>query len=89
MSNKAFVDFEYNGEKHEIECTRDEKMLSICQKLAEKIGKDINKIQFEYLKEALDKNLTFEECFNLKKKKGAYGKFVGSVAKGLDLPGKA
>ena len=35
------------------------------------------------------KNLTFEECFNLKKKKGAYGKFVGSVAKGLDLPGKA
>ena len=71
MSNKAFVDFDYKGEKHEIECTKDEKMSSICEKLANELGKDLKEFDFLYLEEALDQDLTFEQCLNKKNEKEA------------------
>ena len=90
MSRKAQVDFTYNGTVHTIECTMDEKMKDICQRFAQKVGKDINVVDFLYLEQALNGDLTFEQCLNLqkqpeKKEPGAYGKLVGKVAKGLAI----
>ena len=85
MSRKAMVDFTYNGNAYTVECSMDDKMKDICELFAKEIGKDINSVEFQYLKEALNTDLTFEECYKLKKKKGAYGKLVGNVSKGLGL----
>ena len=84
MSRKAIVEFTYNGTVHSVECTMDEKMKDICARLAAKIGKDVKTVDFLYLEQPLDGELTFEQALNLSKKgPAAYGKLVGNVAKGL------
>ena len=85
MSRKAIVDFTYNGDIYSIECSLDDKMKDICEVFAKEVGKDLKTVDFLYLNEALNGDLTFEEALKLKKKKGAYGKLVGHVAKGLGL----
>ncbi len=88
MSKKAQVDFTYNGTVHTIDCTMDEKMKDICQRFAQKVGKEVTVVDFLYLEKALNGDLTFEECLNLqkepeKKETGAYGRLIGKVAQGL------
>ena len=85
MSKKAIVDFTYKDNTYEVECNRDDKMKDICEVFVKTAGIDIEKVDFQYLKDALNTDLTFEECYNLKKEKGAYAKFVGNVSKGLDI----
>ena len=85
MSRKAIVEFTYNGTVHSVDCTMDEKMKDICARLAAKIGKDIKTVDFLFLEQPLDGELTFEQALGLKNKSapGAYGKLVGNVAMGL------
>ena len=46
-------------------------MSSICEKLAKELGKDLKEFDFLYLEEALDQDLTFEQCLNKKNEKEA------------------
>ena len=85
--SKAIVDFKYNGETHTIECLTTDKMEDLCKKLAEKLGKDINLLDFLFMENPLHQELTVEDLLNgknePKKEGGAYSKLVGSVSKGL------
>ena len=71
-----------------VQCKSNEKMKDICQRFAQKVGKEVNVVDFLYLEKALNGDLTFEECLNLqkepeKKETGAYGKLINKVAQGL------
>ena len=64
---QAKVDFKYRGTTYTIDCLSTDKMEDVCKKLAEKIGKDLNLLDFLYLDDPLKRELTFEETSKIKK----------------------
>ena len=64
---QAKVDFKYRETTYTIDCLTTDKMEDVCKKLSEKIGKDINVLDFLYLDDPLKKELTFEELLKSQK----------------------
>ena len=59
--SQAIVVFNFKQEKINISCTTSETMINICEKFASKIKKDLNKLNFIYNNNLIDKNIKFEE----------------------------
>ena len=57
----AEVIFNFNGKKTIIQCTKNEKMESICQRFASKVNESRDTIFFLYGGQSIDTNLNFEE----------------------------
>ncbi len=61
---EAIVIFNYKNEKTNISCTTSDKMITICEKYVSKVQKDINKLNFIYNGNLINKDLKFEEQIN-------------------------
>ena len=59
--SQALVIFNYKDKRRSISCIASEKMKNICERFASGIQEDMNKLDFIYNGEIIDKNLTYEE----------------------------
>ena len=62
--NNDSVKFDFEGIVIKVQCSRDEKMKDICQKYANKIGRNVNSLVFLYGGNHLNFQLNFEEQAN-------------------------
>ena len=60
----ANVEFTFNGNKTNIQCSKEEKMKDICRKFVAKIQKDVNILYFIYNGSQLNLELTFNQQAN-------------------------
>ena len=63
MSNASVI-FSFEGKDILIQCSKEDKMKDICQKFANKIGKNINSLIFLYGGNQLDFQLCFKDLIN-------------------------
>ena len=64
----AEVEFIFNSQKYIIQCEKGELMKNVCQKLASKLGIDLNTIYFIYNGNTLDLELDFNKQASQKDK---------------------
>ena len=59
--SQSLIIFNYKDKRRSISCIASEKMKNICERFASGIQEDMNKLDFIYNGEIIDKDLTYEE----------------------------